>query len=176
MKGKGKNMDKKPDGTPVSVLYVCTGNICRSPLGEAQLREYAASRGLGERLTVSSAGTHAWEGNPATSEAITAGARHGLDLSGHRAREVRRSIIDYADLILAMTEQHYNFLLHSFPECKNTLYLALSFSRGLEGQTQATTEVPDPIGESVGFYLDVLEMLKPTLSGIVSTALREEIT
>ena len=50
------------------------------------------------------------------------------------------------------------------------------FSRGLEGQSQAASEVPDPIGESVGFYLDVLEMLKPTLSGILSVALREETT
>lgn len=169
---KGKKSWKRP----VSILYVCTGNICRSPLGEAQLRDYAASRGLEERLAVSSAGTHAWDGNPATSEAIIAAARHGLDLAGHRAREVRRSIIDDADIILAMTQQHYNFLLHSFPESKNKLYLALLFSRGLEGQPQAATDVRDPIGESVGFYLDVLEMLKPTLPGILSGALREETT
>ncbi len=172
MTAKGKKSCERP----VSILYVCTGNICRSPLGEAQLRDYAASRGLGERLVVSSAGTHAWDGNPATPEAIIAGARHGLDLTGHRAREVRRSIIDAADIILTMTRQHYNFLLHSFRESKNKLYLALLFLREFEGQPQAATEVPDPIGESVGFYLDVLEMLKPTLPGILSAALGEETT
>ena len=91
---------------PVSILFVCTGNICRSPLAEALLRDYAVKQGMADRLKVSSAGTHAWDGNPATGEAMRSRRRKcGLDLSGHRAREVRRSIMDDTDIVLAMTRQ-----------------------------------------------------------------------
>ncbi len=158
---------------PVSILFVCTGNICRSPLAEALLRDYAGRQGKGSLIKVGSAGTHAWDGNPATPEARMAGARWGLDLSGHRAREVRRSIMDDADIILAMTHRHHHYLVQAFPERKNAIYLCLNFPRGLD-QGSAGVDVPDPIGESVEFYLDVLEMLNPALPVILSGALGEE--
>ena len=161
---------------PVSILFVCTGNICRSPLAEALLRDYAVKRGREDRLAVSSAGIHAGDGNPATAEAREAARRWGLDLARHRAREVRRSIIDGADFILAMTKRHHDWLVQAFPESKNKIYLALLFPRGLDGRPPAGTDVPDPIGESVGFYLDVLELLQPVLPKILSGALREENT
>jgi protein-tyrosine-phosphatase len=158
----------------VSLLFVCTGNICRSPLAEAFLKDYASKQGQPGRISVSSAGTHAWDGNPATAEASLAGARYGLDLSQHRAREVRRSIIEENDFILAMTIRQHEWLLRAFPESKNKLYLALLFPRRLAGESPEVADVPDPMGESVVFYLNVLEMLQPALPAILGGALREE--
>ncbi|MDO8736420.1 MAG: hypothetical protein Q7K29_04985 [Thermoleophilia bacterium] len=160
----------------VSLLFVCTGNICRSPLAEAFLKDYASKQGLAGRIEVSSAGTHGWDGNPATVEARTAGARHGLDLSGHRAREVRRPIMDENDFVLAMTIRQHEWLLRTFPESENKIYLALLFPRRLAGESPEVADVPDPMGESVAFYLDVLEMLRPALPAILGGALREETT
>lgn len=159
---------------PVSVLFVCTGNICRSPLAEYLLRDYAARQGKGGLISVSSAGTHAWEGNAATGEARAAGRKWGLNLAGHRAREVRRSIVDGADIILAMTRAHHEWLVRAFPKKENAVYLALLFPRRLDENSPVAFDVPDPIGESVGFYLDVLEMLKPALPVILSAALGKE--
>jgi len=168
-------MSKKTDSRK-SVLYVCTGNICRSPLAEAQLRDYARKQGVDSRIDVGSAGTHAWDGNPATREAHEAARLWGLDLSTHRAREVRRSIVDSADCILAMTQRHYQWLRREFPASENKIYLALLFPRRLDGESPETTDVPDPIGESVEFYVNVLEMLRPVLPDILDAVLKEDVS
>jgi|SRR5665811_800830 len=159
---------------PVSLLFVCTGNICRSPLAEALLEDFASKQGCAHRLRVSSAGTHAWDGNPAMAEAGLAGARYGLDLARHRAREVRRSIIEENDFILAMTISQHEWLRRAFPESENKIYLALLFPRRLAGESPEEADVPDPMGESVAYYLDVLEMLQPAMPAILGGALREE--
>ena len=155
----------------VSILYVCTGNICRSPLAEALLKDYARRQGASARLRVSSAGTHGLTGYPATPEAQEAGRRWGLDLSAHRAREITASIASSADIILAATRRHHDWLRRRFPEKKNTVYLALLFPRPLGAEPPSQTDIPDPVGESVEHYLEVLGMLKPTLSAVLEAAL-----
>ncbi len=161
--------------SPVSILYVCTGNICRSPLAEAQLRQYAARRGVAGRLDIASAGTHAWEGNAATPEAQEAARRWGLDLSGHRARAVRESILRKSDIVLAAAREHQEWLLREFPGHENAIYLARLFPRRLRAEPPAETDIPDPIGKAVEYYAEVLRLLEPTLPDIISGVL-EDVT
>jgi protein-tyrosine-phosphatase len=87
------------------VVLVCTGNICRSPLAEALLRAALKERGV-EGVDVSSAGTGAWDGAPASEGAYLVGLERGLDLSGHRARLLTREVVEQADLILTMARHH----------------------------------------------------------------------
>jgi protein-tyrosine-phosphatase len=87
------------------VVFVCTGNICRSPLAEALLRAALKERGV-EGVDVSSAGTGAWDGAPASEGAYLVGLERGLDLSGHRARLLTREVVEQADLILTMARHH----------------------------------------------------------------------
>jgi protein-tyrosine-phosphatase len=89
----------------VHILFVCSGNTCRSPLAEALAKRIAASRGI-EDLVVSSAGTNAWDNVPATDEALLVGMERGVDLGGHRARKLTPSIVSEADLIFVMTPAH----------------------------------------------------------------------
>jgi protein-tyrosine-phosphatase len=88
-----------------NVLFVCTGNICRSPLAAALLDRALKSRGLNE-VTVTSAGTGAWDGAPASEGAYLVALETGLDLSSHRARLLTRELVEQADLILTMARHH----------------------------------------------------------------------
>ena len=89
----------------MNLLFVCSGNTCRSPLAEALARQIAARRGA-EDVEVSSAGTNAWDNAPATDEALLVGMERGLDLTGHRARKLTPAIVSEADLIFVMTPGH----------------------------------------------------------------------
>src|SRR3989442_3835410 len=82
-----------------TILLVCTGNICRSPLAAALLERALNERGL-DAIEVSSAGTGAWDGAPVSEGAYLVGLGRGLDLSGHRAQLVTREMVDEADLNL----------------------------------------------------------------------------
>lgn len=87
------------------ILFVCTGNTCRSPLAEALLRQKLEERGLAG-VTVASAGTGAWDGAPASEGAYLVALEHGLDLSAHRARLLTRELVQGADMVLTMARHH----------------------------------------------------------------------
>jgi protein-tyrosine phosphatase len=99
---------------PYRITVVCTGNICRSPMGEFVLRERFEAAGLGDRVVVDSAGTHSWEvGNPADPRTLAVLARNGHgDLGGtqHVARRFERAWFDEVDLVLAADRGHYREL------------------------------------------------------------------
>jgi len=87
------------------LLFVCTGNTCRSPLAEAIARHAIAERGIVE-ITVGSAGISAWDDAPASDGSLLVAMEHGIDLSEHRARLLTPEIVSASDLILAMGPAH----------------------------------------------------------------------
>jgi len=89
----------------MNLLFVCSGNTCRSPMAEALARKIAQRRGI-ENLNISSAGTNAWDNVPATDEALLVGMEREIDLTGHRARKLTPTIVSEADLIFVMTPGH----------------------------------------------------------------------
>lgn len=130
-----------------AVLFVCMGNICRSPLAEAALRAEADARGV--RVTVDSAGTGPWHvGEPPDRRALSEAARHGIDISHQRARQVGREDFDRFDLIVAMDSANLDHLARIRPkDARAQLVLLLDHVEGREGQG-----VIDPYyGGSEGF-------------------------
>jgi protein-tyrosine phosphatase len=98
-----------------SILVVCTGNVCRSPIAEGLLRN-ALERRFGPRAPlVSSAGTQGWEGSPAMPESIEAAREREIDISGHVARRLSVRMVLDADLILAMADEHREVIVGASP-------------------------------------------------------------
>ncbi len=87
------------------ILFVCTGNTCRSPLAEVIARKIAIERGLPE-VEVASAGTSAWEGAPASDGSLLVAMERHMDLGPHRATLLSRPLVDAADLVLVMGPHH----------------------------------------------------------------------
>jgi len=121
----------------VSILFVCLGNICRSPLAEGAFRAEAARRGLD--VEVDSAGTGGWhQGEPPDPRAIAAAKRNGVDLSGQRARKVTRADFDRFDHILALDGENLAELERLRPvDSRARLSLLLDHVPGREGQAVA---------------------------------------
>jgi len=126
--------------TPVRVLFVCLGNICRSPLAEVVVRERAARRGLDGRFHFASAGTGSWHvGNEADHRSAQTATQYGLDLSNHRARQITAAKVGDWEWFVAMDASNRCDLLDmGVPE--ERLLLMRQFEPGLE----EVPDVPDP--------------------------------
>ncbi|MCU0616157.1 MAG: low molecular weight protein arginine phosphatase [Gemmatimonadaceae bacterium] len=127
------------------VLFVCTGNTCRSPLAEVIARAAARERGLSD-LVVSSAGTSAWDGASASDGSLLVALEHGLDLASHRARTLSPSVIETADLILTMGPSHLE-RVHVLGGSARAHQLTHYASRGA-----SDAPISDPFGGDLDVY------------------------
>jgi protein-tyrosine phosphatase len=153
------------DHTQISVLFVCMGNICRSPTAEGVFRHLVAEAGLAERIIVDSAGTHAYHvGEPPDRRAAAAAERRGVALEGIRARRVSDEDFDRFHHIIAMDEDNLARLRDQAPvEHHGKLRLFLEFS------SSAEREVPDPYyGGATGFER-VLDLVEDASRGLLET-------
>ena len=127
------------------LLFVCTGNTCRSPLAEAIARKVAVERGLSD-VEVASAGTSAWDGAPASDGALLVGMERRLDLSGHRAQSLTRRLVESSDLILAMGPHHLE-RIEALGGGSKAFLLADFASHGASAHA-----ISDPVGGELDVY------------------------
>ncbi len=109
------------------ILFVCTGNICRSPFAEGLLKKLVQKNGLDD-IVADSAGLFALPGNSVTGLAQKVAAEYDVNLSDHAAKSVNEDIIDRSDLILVMENSHAKDLLDAFPEAEDKVFLIRRFA------------------------------------------------
>src|SRR5436189_3326887 len=139
-----------------NVLFVCTGNICRSPLAASLLERALQERGI--EVTVASAGTGAWDGAPASEGAYLVGLERGLDLSGHRARLLTRELVERADLILTMARHHRARVDELGGEGR--VFVLGEYAGG------GGDEVSDPFGGDLVVYRDTCQELESLAAAV----------
>ncbi|MCL2766899.1 MAG: low molecular weight protein arginine phosphatase [Peptococcaceae bacterium] len=141
----------------MELVFVCTGNTCRSSMAEGLARHIWAKRwkSCGD-LRVSSAGVAAWPGEMASPQAVYALREKGIDIHEHRSRPLTSEITEHAGLLLTMTKKHKEQILEIFPETAGKVFMLAEFAG------HGPVDMPDPFGESKETYqlcADALESL-----------------
>ncbi len=149
----------------VRVLFVCLGNICRSPTAEGVFREIVARAGLDAHIEIDSAGTHAYHvGEPPDARAQAAAMQRGIDLSRLRGRRATDNDIKQFDYVLAMdAENHDNLLAICPPGFEHKIRLFLEFA-----PNRPEREVPDPYFGGDNGFERVLDMIEEASEGLLA--------
>src|SRR6266436_469060 len=142
-----------------TILFVCTGNICRSPMAEGIFRRAVQGRGT---YRVMSAGLGALDGQPPTPHAVRAVAELGIDISDLRSRLLTPDLVEQADFIFGMTHNHVDTVLLLYPHAAEKTFLLREFDETLDFFEK---DISDPIGGSYEVYLNCRDQIE---QGIVS--------
>ncbi len=140
------------------ITFVCTGNICRSPMAEYILRSRLGSESEWE---VASAGTFAGDGYPASRAAVEVLQEWGIDASGHKSQLLTYDLVDESDVIVVMTSGHLLHIVTMFPDAEEKVFLLKSFNND-------DSDVKDPIGASVDVYRMIRDEISDAMPGLQS--------
>jgi RpiB/LacA/LacB family sugar-phosphate isomerase len=145
-----------------NILFVCTGNICRSPMAEGLFRELVRGR---NDIRVASAGVGAAHGQPPSAPAVQALSREGINISRHRSQPLTSALAGKATYIFAMTRMHLDSIHMMFPEAAEKSHLVCEF----HGEpARSPMDIPDPIGLGLDAYLKCRDVLKKALPRILA--------
>lgn len=146
-----------------NILFVCTGNTCRSPMAEGLFRKLSAGH---PEWRSGSAGTAAWTGQEASPETLHVLESNGIDLSCHESRPVTNALMEQATHVYAMTESHLAALLANFPEHADKIRLVTCYTDN--------RNIADPIGCGQSAYNSVARQLTDALLSMIARMEEEE--
>ncbi len=152
------------------ILFVCTGNTCRSPMAEGILKKMLKEGNI-DQIQVSSAGTNSWGGCPTSLSALEIGASSGIDLKAHLSRKLTRQMLEEADLVLVMSRDHLDHIKEMNENLIAKSFLLKAFP---EKSEEKSFWIKDPIGGTRDDYrrcfLDLNESIKRILPELIRLA------
>lgn len=158
-----KSKEQKKRGQEKLVVFICTANVCRSPMAEKLFEQAMSRSAVKKKIRIFSAGISAMEGDRASENSIEVCKEVGLNLSDHRSSAVTRAILENASVIFCMTESH-RALLHMYFELpKNSpVFLMREFIEG------GTRELPDPFGQDIDIYRNCRDDMIDALPSLIN--------
>lgn len=153
----------------MTILFVCTGNTCRSAMGAAIMKRLLEERGIREdAVAVKSAGIYAVDGAPASKNAVEAAAAYGADLAMHKAVRLNEEMIKTADLVLTMTGAHKSQILKMIPKEEEKVFTLKEYAGMTDnGKTEGDMNIADPYGGDIDEYRKCAQEIVLALQGIV---------
>src|SRR5471032_1005308 len=152
-----------------TILFICTGNVCRSPMAEALFRR--AVRGRGE-FRVLSAGIGAMDGHAPTQHSVTAMRELGMDISAQRSRMLTADLIRQADFIFGMTHGHVDTIALLYPPAAEKTFLLREFDETLEPYEK---DISDPIGSPYEIYVECRDQIEQGIASLLKFMEQHEI-
>ncbi len=143
------------------VVFVCTGNICRSPMAEYMFRDHIMN--THPNWKVVSAGTRGIDGAPASRNGVKALKEISIDMKNHRSQPITRELVDRARLLVVMTSAHRDELLERYPDAAEKIHLLKSFDPASDGG-----DIMDPIGLSLDVYRYIRDEISNALWGLAT--------
>lgn len=155
----------------MEILFICTGNICRSPMAEGLLRRMLAARAV-KGVAIRSAGTHAMDGRPAEPHAVAAARELGADISAHNARSLDREMVAGADLILVMEPWQAELVGRVLPAAEHEDKVRLLAAYG----DMSATTVDDPYGGPLDAHRACARLMQACLTAVVEQILDRQLS
>ncbi len=141
-----------------TILFVCTGNTCRSPMAEGIMKARASKF----PWEIISAGVSTADGYPASKHAIKAMSEIGIDISGHKSQLLNQGLINRADLIVTMSESHRSAIVNYSPQSSAKVCLLKSFETG-----KVPADIADPFGGSLSVYRNTRDEIERAISDLI---------
>ena len=148
------------------ILFVCTGNSCRSVMAEGLFKKMTQDRG--NEFETSSAGISAIDGLPASPGTVKVMAAEGVDVSGHRSQRLKAELVRASDKIFVMEKMHKDWILRFMPEAEDKVFLLTEYHTSDYGSA-GEFDIPDPIQMSDNFYQNVLSVIRDCVIKIVES-------
>ncbi len=149
--------------TDYTLLFVCTGNSCRSVMANGLMEKFVNEAGFTEKVRIDSAGTSAFAGIGAAPNTVSVMREEGVDVSGHIGKNINKDMLKRSDIVFVMEKAHKDFIVNIMPEMKDKIRLLR------EGQ-----DIPDPIGRSLEEYRNIRNVIKEEVQDIFLEIFKEE--
>jgi len=158
-----------------NILFVCTGNTCRSPYAHYQLESLVREKfgdGL-EDINISSAGIYAFPGVSPPPNAIRAGKEMGVDISLHKSRAIHISMLESSDIVFCMTSRQKSHLISKYPWFEDKIFSLREYASGKEKEALCDSEeidydIPDPIGQGIEVYRSVYAEIRESIEKVIN--------